>query len=140
MAYKNILVAVAPSPEANQLVAKAVAIARPVQGSITLITQSTDPEIYNQFAAPMLADLRELMNEETVLFLHRLTEAARYPIADQLIVTGYLSEHIGQVCRERQIDLVICGNHNQTLFNKLTCSSKPVIANCCTDVLLVALR
>lgn len=139
MAYRNILVSVAPTPEANQLIAKAVAIARPQQGSVTLITQTKDPEIYNQFAAPMLGDLRDLLLEETRLFLEQLAQDANYPIDDQLIVSGELSDHIVATCRHRSIDLVICGNHNQNLFAKLTCSARPVVASSCVDVLLVSL-
>lgn len=140
MAYTNLLVAVAPSPESNQLIAKAVAITGPLKGKITLITQTTEPEIYNQFAAPMLADLRALMYEETALFLQQLADNAGYPIFDQIIVTGELNQHVAEICKRQQIDLVVCGNHNQTLFNKLTCSSRPLIATSYVDVLLVALN
>ena len=37
MSYSNILVAVAVTPESQQLLAKAVSIARPVKGHISLI-------------------------------------------------------------------------------------------------------
>lgn len=140
MAYTHILVAVAPSPEANQLLAKAVTIAAPNQGKITLITQTAEPEIYNQFAAPMLEDLRLLMQEETQLLLAGLTAHCGYPIEQQLIVSGKLCEHIADVCRQQPIDLIICGNHNQTLFHKLTCLSRPLVATSTVDVLLVALH
>lgn len=69
MSYTHILVAVAVTPESQQLLAKAVSIARPVNARISLITLASDPELYNQFAAPMLEDLREVMHEETQDFL-----------------------------------------------------------------------
>ncbi len=69
MSYSNILVAVAVTPESQQLLAKAVSIARPVKGHISLITLASDPEMYNQLAAPMLEDLRSVMQEETQSFL-----------------------------------------------------------------------
>ena len=53
MSYTHILVAVAATPESQQLLAKAVSIARPVNARISLITLVSDPELYNQFAAPM---------------------------------------------------------------------------------------
>ena len=65
MSYSNILVAVAVTPESQQLLAKAVSIARPVKGHISLITLASDPEMYNQLAAPMLEDLRSVMQEES---------------------------------------------------------------------------
>lgn len=43
MSYSNILVAVAVTPESQQLLAKAVSIARPVKGHISLITLASDP-------------------------------------------------------------------------------------------------
>lgn len=62
MSYTHILVAVAITPESQQLLAKAVSIARPVNARISLITLASDPELYNQFAAPMLEDLRAVMH------------------------------------------------------------------------------
>lgn len=63
MSYTHILVAVAVTPESHQLLAKAVSIARPVQAKVSLITLASDPELYNQFAAPMMEDLRAVMHE-----------------------------------------------------------------------------
>ena len=115
MSYSNILVAVAVTPESQQLLAKAVSIARPVKGHISLITLASDPEMYNQLAAPMLEDLRSVMQEETV------------------------SEQILEVCHKHQCDLVICGNHNHSFFSRASCSAKRVIASSEVDVLLVPL-
>ncbi|MGB7801242.1 universal stress protein UspC [Buttiauxella sp.] len=140
MSYKNILVAVAVSPESHLLVARAVSIARPENGQITLVTLASDPELYNQFAAPMLENLRELMLEETQIFIDELVEKADYPIARTVIATGELSEHIMAICLKREIDLVICGNHNHTFFSKIICSAKAVIESSKVDVLLVPLR
>lgn len=139
MSYKHLLVAVAPTPESHQLVARAVSIVKPVDGSITLITLASDPELYNQLAAPMMENLRELMLEETHLFLQSLKEQAGYPIYDTVIATGELSEHILNICGKTPIDLVVCGNHNQSFFSKVTCSAKRVVQSCSVDVLLVSL-
>ncbi|TSJ59254.1 universal stress protein UspC [Atlantibacter subterranea] len=139
MSYKHLLVAVAPTPESYQLVARAVSIVKPVDGSITLITLASDPELYNQLAAPMMENLRELMLEETHLFLQSLKEQAGYPIHDTVIATGELSEHILNICGKTPIDLVVCGNHNQSFFSKVTCSAKRVVQSCSVDVLLVSL-
>ncbi len=64
MPYTHLLVAVAPTPESQVLIKKAVSIARPVNAKVSLITLATDPELYNQFAAPMMENLREVMQEE----------------------------------------------------------------------------
>lgn len=140
MSYQHILVAVAISPESQILVEKAVSIARPVKGKISLITLASDPELYNQFAAPMMENLRELMLEETQLFIDELVKKANYPITETVIATGELSEHILAICNKGSVDLVICGNHNQSFFSKIICSAKAVVASSQVDVLLVPLR
>ncbi|RBZ88842.1 universal stress protein UspC, partial [Klebsiella pneumoniae] len=37
-------------------------------------------------------------------------------------------------------DLVICGNHNHSLFSRATCSAKNIVGSCGVDVLLVTLE
>lgn len=139
MSYTHILVAVSVTPESQRLLAKAVSIARPVNARISLITLASDPELYNQFAAPMLADLREVMQEETAEFLEKLRCEAGYPIAQTFITYGELSEHILDVCRKHDVDLVVCGNHNHSFFSRASCSAKSVVNSSQVDVLLVPL-
>lgn len=77
MSYSHLLVSVAVSPESHQLVARAVSIARPNNARISLITLAAEPEMYNQLAAPMLEDIREVLQEETQQFLRELVERAK---------------------------------------------------------------
>lgn len=139
MSYSHLLVAVAPTPESHELLRKAVAIARPANARISLMTLSTDPEIYNQLAAPMMENLRELMQEETRDFLQSLADAADYPIWKTHIASGELCDHVKAFCKNHQVDLVICGNHNQSFFSRATCSAKTIAGNSGVDVLLVTL-
>ncbi|WP_105693394.1 universal stress protein UspC [Cronobacter dublinensis] len=139
MSYSHVLVAVAVTPESHRLIARAVSIVKPVNGKITLITIATDPELFNQMSAPMLENLRDVMYEETQTFLEALKTAAGYPIEKALIATGELGESIHAICEKNDIDLVICGNHNQSFFSKAVCSAKSVLAASRTDLLLVAL-
>jgi universal stress protein C len=90
MPYSHLLVAVAPTPESRVLIQKAVSIARPVNAKVSLITLATDPELYNQFAAPMMENLREVMQEETRGFLAELARHADYPIEKMTIASGEL--------------------------------------------------
>ena len=140
MTYSHLLVAVAPTPESRKLVSKAVSIARPINARISLITSAADPEMYNQFAAPMLENLREVMQEETRQFLNDLITHADYPVTHTRIACGELSEHIKEFCQKQQVDLVICGNHNQSFFSRATCAAKNVVGNSGVDVLLVTLE
>lgn len=140
MAYAHLLVAVAMTPESRQLLAKAIDIARPSHARITLITFAADPELYNQLAAPMMESVRTLLQEELQQFLNELVTSAHYPIEQTLIATGELSEHISHICRTRGVDLVICGNHNQTFFARAACSAKSIVKTSEVDVLLVSLE
>jgi len=88
----------------------------------------------------MMENLRELMLEETQLFIDELAKKANYPITETVIATGELSEHILAICNKGSVDLVICGNHNQSFFSKIICSAKAVVASSQVDVLLVPLR
>lgn len=139
MSYTHVLVAVAPTPESHALLRKAVAIARPANARVSLITLSTDPEMYNHLAAPMMENLRELMQEETRQFLQNLTDHADYPIWQSQIACGELSEHVKAFCQAHQVDLVICGNHNQSFFSRATSAAKNIAGNSSVDVLLVTL-
>ena len=140
MPYSHLLVAVAPTPESQVLIKKAVSIARPVNAKVSLITLATDPELYNQFAAPMMENLREVMQEETREFLNELARHADYPIERMTIACGELGHHIKDFCRSHRVDLVICGNHNHALFSRATCSAKSIVGSCGVDVLLVSLE
>lgn len=140
MSYAHVLVAVALTPESHRLVEKAVSLVKPYQGRITLLTLAVDPEIYNQCAAPALENLREIMLEETHVFLEEIKARANYPVASSIIATGELSDHILDICEKENIDLVICGNHNQTFFSKAVCSAKSLVAHSKVDILLVALK
>ncbi|ALB55390.1 universal stress protein UspC [Cronobacter malonaticus] len=140
MSYSHVLVAVAVTPESHRLVRRAVSIVEPVNGTITLITIATDPELFNQMSAPMLENLRDVMYEETQTFLEALKNAAGYPIAKTIIASGELGEYIHDICEKDDIDLVICGNHNHSVFSKAVCSAKKIVATSRTDLLLVALE
>lgn len=139
MSYSHLLVAVAVNPESHQLLKKAVSIARPYQARISLLTLTNDPEMYNQFAAPMMENLRDLMQEETQQFMNGLIAQANYPIAQTIIASGELSENIVHLCERDGIDLVIYGNHNQHYFSRAACSAKGVVGASKVDVLLVPL-
>ncbi|MTD39425.1 universal stress protein UspC [Erwinia sp. CPCC 100877] len=140
MSWRHLLVAVAATPESDKLVEKAVELARPREARISLLTVTADPECYNQMAAPMLGSLRELLREESQMFLNGLCERAGYPIDQRLIVSGELSNYLRYLCRNSDIDLIIYGNHNQNAFSKALCSARSVVATSNVDVLLVALN
>lgn len=68
MSYRRVLVAVAQAPDSIKLVEKAIAIVRPYQGEITLLTLCNEADLCSSFAGSMLGSLRELIHEEANLF------------------------------------------------------------------------
>ena len=139
MGYRNVLVAVALSPDSQQLVNKAVSIVRPYNGKVSLITLTTEPEMYSSYAAPMLGDLRYMLKKEAQLFMEELAINADYPITDRSIVHGEFADSMAYVCQQQHIDLVICGNHSTRLMNKFSCSAAKLINTSTVDVLIVPL-
>lgn len=139
MGYRNVLVAVALSPDSQQLVNKAVSIVRPYDGKISLITLTTEPEMYNSYAAPMLDDLRSVLKEENQSFMNELHANANYPIENKVIIHGKLADSMAYFCRQHHIDLVICGNHSAHLMNRFYCSAASLINTSTVDVLIVPL-
>jgi len=140
MSYSHLLVAVAVNPESYLLLKKAVSIARPSHSRISLLTLASDPEMYNQFAAPMMENLRDLMQEETQQFIRALIAQSDYPIAQTVIASGELSDNILHFCERENVDLIIYGNHNQRFFSRAACSAKSVVGSSKVDVLLVSLN
>ncbi|HGE6718172.1 TPA: universal stress protein UspC [Serratia marcescens] len=139
MGYQNVLVTVAVAPDSHRLVEKAVSIVRLYGGNITLLSTLANPEMYNNFAGPMLADLRTLMEEETRLFMEELRQRAGYPIADTLIVHGELGDSLEFASRRQPFDLLLCGNHRDSMMNKVSCSAARFINISHIDVLIVPL-
>lgn len=139
MGYSNVLVAVALSPDSQQLVDKAVSIVRPYNGRVSLITLTTEPEMYSSYAAPMLGDLRSVLQEEAQLFMDELALNADYPIENRTVVHGEFADSMAYVCQQQHIDLVICGNHSTRLMNKFSCSAARLINTSMVDVLIVPL-
>lgn len=139
MRYQNVLVTVAVAADSHRLVEKAVSIVRPYRGKITLLSTIANPEMYNNFAGPMLGDLRALMEEETRLFLEELRLRAGYPIADTLIVHGELGDSLNYASSRQPFDLVVCGNHSDSIMNKVSCSAARFINASRVDVLIVPL-
>ncbi|CNI30829.1 MULTISPECIES: universal stress protein UspC [Yersinia] len=139
MGYRNVLVAVALSPDSQRLVNKAVSIVRPYDGRISLITLTTEPEMYSSYAAPMLGDLRSVLQEEAQLFMEELAVNSDYPIEKRSVVHGEFADSLAYFCRQHHIDLVICGNHSASLMNKFSCSAARLINTSTVDVLIVPL-
>ncbi|AKG71956.1 TPA: universal stress protein UspC [Serratia fonticola] len=136
MGYHNVLVTVAVAADSHRLVEKAVSIVRPCDGKITLVSIIANAEI---FPAPMLGDLRALMEEETLLFMEELCLRANYPNIATRIIHGELGDCLAYANQKQPFDLVICGNHSDSMMNKVACSAARFINTSSIDVLIVPL-
>ncbi|CAI0717164.1 MULTISPECIES: universal stress protein UspC [Serratia] len=136
MGYHNVLVTVAVAADSHRLVEKAVSIVRPCDGKITLVSIIANAEI---FPAPMLGDLRALMEEETLLFMEELCLRANYPNIATRIIHGELGDCLTYANQKQPFDLVICGNHSDSMMNKVACSAARFINTSSIDVLIVPL-
>lgn len=136
MAYRNVLVAVAVAPDSHLLVERAVSIVRPNDGQITLVSTIATPEIY---AGPMLGNLRVLMEEEALLFMEELCLRTNYPAIATKIIHGELGDSLTYANQKSPFDLVICGNHGDSIINKVSCSAARFINTSKIDVLIVPL-
>lgn len=139
MGYSNVLVTVAVAADSHRLVERAVSIVRPCNGRITLVSMVANPEIYNSFAGPMLGDLRALMEEETLLFMDELCLRANYPNIATRIIQGEMGDCLTYASQQHPFDLVICGNHSDSMMNKVACSAARFINTSRIDVLIVPL-
>lgn len=117
-----------------------MSIARPVNVKVGFITSATNPEMYNQFATPMMENLCELMQEEMREFLDELTRQVDYPIEKMTTVCSELGHHVKDFCQSRKADLVVCDDRNHSFFSCVTCSAKGIAGNSGVSVLLVSLE
>lgn len=136
MGYRNVLVTVAVAADSHRLVEKAVSIVRPWDGKITLVSIVANNEI---FPVTMLSDLRALMEEEALLFMEELCLRANYPHIATRIIHGELGDCLTYANQQQPFDLVICGNHSDSIMNKVACSATRFINSSSIDVLIVPL-
>lgn len=84
--------------------------------------------MYNQLAAPMLEDIREVLQEETQQFLRELVERAKYPVHQTVIATGELSGHILDICQKQNVDWSFVEIITRA-FSRAACSAKSIVSS-----------
>ncbi|MGO3568135.1 MAG: universal stress protein UspC, partial [Serratia grimesii] len=75
----------------------------------------------------------------TLLFMEELRLLADFPCADTLIVHGELGDSLSYASRQQTFDLVVCGNHSDSMMNKVSCSAARFINTSHIDVLIIPL-
>lgn len=140
MAYQHILIAVDLSPESKLLVDKAVSMARPYNGKVSLIHVDVNySDLYTGLIDVNLGDMQKRISEETRTALAELAASAGYPITETLSGSGDFGQVLVDAVKQYQVDLVLCGHH-QDFWSKLMSSARQLINTLHVDMLIVPLR
>ncbi len=140
MGYKHILVAVDLSEESKLLVDKAVALATPLDAAISFIHIDVNyAELYTGLIDINLAETQHHAMEASQEQLKELANHANYPINHTLVGSGDLSNELCDTIKEFNIDLVVCGHH-QDFWSKLLSSTRQLINCSPVDMLVIPLN
>jgi universal stress protein A len=142
MSYQHILVAVDLGAESHLLVEKAIKLAKPTQAKLSLIHVEVlqDDEFTRKIVSSLVAesgDSRVL--KESHVQMKALKDNADYPIEHTLIGCGGLSQELEDAIKEYEVDLIICGHH-QDFWHNVNSSAKQVMKSIPIDMLVVPLK
>ncbi|MBT0727483.1 universal stress protein UspA [Rosenbergiella australiborealis] len=140
MSYNHILVAVDLAPESEELVQKAVSLAKPYNAKVSIIHVDVNySDLYTGLIDVNLGDMQKRISQETSQALTTLANQAGYPLSEILSGTGELAQVLIDAIHKYEIDLVICGHH-QDFWSKLMSSARQLINNVHIDMLIVPIR
>ncbi|KMV70932.1 universal stress protein UspA [Rosenbergiella epipactidis] len=140
MSYHHVLVAVDLSPESEELVQKAVSLAKPYNAKVSIIHVDVNySDLYTGLIDVNLGDMQKRISQETSQALTTLANQAGYPFSEILSGTGELAQVLVDAINKYDIDLVICGHH-QDFWSKLMSSARQLINNVHVDMLIVPFR
>lgn len=140
MSYKHILVAVDLTDESRILIEKAVALAKPLRAEVSFIHIDVNyAEIYTGLIDINLAETQSHAMEESLNQLKELAEHADFPIKHTLVGSGDLGYELKDTIKKRDVDLVICGHH-QDFWSVILSSTKQLLNSVPVDMLVVPLQ
>lgn len=140
MSYQHILVAIDLSEDSKLLVDKAVSLAKPLNADISFIHIDVNyAELYTGLIDINLAETQHQAIEASQQQLQHLAEHADFPIKHTLVGSGDLSNELCDTIKEFNIDLVVCGHH-QDFWSKLLSSTRQLINCSPVDMLVVPLK
>lgn len=140
MSYQHILVAIDLSEDSKHLIDKAVALATPLNAEISFVHIDVNyAELYTGLIDINLAETQHHSMETSQKQLQELAQYANFPIKHTLVGSGDLNNELCDTIKEFQIDLVVCGHH-QDFWSKLLSSTKLLINCSPVDMLVVPLK
>ncbi|MBY3790228.1 universal stress protein [Photobacterium carnosum] len=140
MVYKHILAAIDLSEDSAYLVNKAAKLAQSLDAKLSLVHIDVDyADLYTGLIDINLAEMHERAESDAQNRLHELANNASYPVTHTLVGSGDLSEEICGAIKDLNVDLVICGHH-QDFWSKILSSTRQLISRTPVDLLIVPLK
>lgn len=140
MSYKHILVAIDLTEESKVLIDKAVALAKPLDAEVSFIHIDVNyAEMYTGLIDMNLTETQNHAMEESRKQLEEMAEHASYPIKHTLVGSGDLGYELKDAIAQREVDLVICGHH-QDFWSTILSSTKQLLNSVSVDMLVIPLE
>ncbi|MDF2152928.1 universal stress protein [Vibrio sp. CAU 1672] len=137
MQYKHILVALELSDESTVLIDRAVSMASTMDADISFIhIDGTHGEIYPELADIEAEPDQRPLNEHSMECLRSFKEYIDYPLRHFFVGTGDLADKLETTIKENEVDLLICGHH-QDFWSKIISYSRHLINKSPVDILIV---
>lgn len=152
MSYKHILVAVDLSKSSEQLIDKAVSLAKDANAKLSFVfvdVENVYENVYkvgdeNLEVSPLpsgeerekaIEERENTLQEE----LQKLADQADYPIENAIVVMGDLNNKLLETVQKMDIDLLICGHHHD-FWSRLLSSVRQLVNSVGEDLLIVHLE
>lgn len=152
MSYKHILVAVDLSKSSEQLIDKAVSLAKDANAKLSFVfvdVENVYENVYkvgdeNLEVSPLpsgeerekaIEERENTLQEE----LQKLADQADYPIENVIVVMGDLNNKLLETVQKMDIDLLICGHHHD-FWSRLLSSVRQLVNSVGEDLLIVHLE
>ncbi len=139
MSYQHILVAVDLTADSEILMQKAAKLAAALDAKLSLIHIDVSyAELYTGLIDINLANAQQRLTNDAHQRLQTLQNTLDYPIHQSLVGAGDLSDEICEAIHDQEVDLVVCGHH-QDFWSKILSSAKQLINVTPVDLLMVPL-
>lgn len=142
MSYQHILVAVDLGEESRFLVEKAAKLASATKAKLSLIHVEVlkDDDFTRKIVSSLVAESSSSrVLKESHAQMNTLKEHAGYPVEHTLIGCGGLSQELIEAIEEYEVDLIICGHH-QDFWHNVSSSAKLMLKSMPIDMLVVPLK
>jgi len=138
--YRNMLVAIDTSNEAETVVSRAMALAENTDAKITII-HVVEPVLIEtgyELTPAFDVDLENILIDRSTDFIQQLTEKMKLEPAKSIVTIGSAKQEIHRICEEENIDLLVMGTHGRHGISMLLGSTANAVLHGTTcDVLAV---